>query len=340
MGRAGGGRGGSFGGGSRGGSFGGGSRGGSFGGGGSRGGSFGGGSSRGSGSFGGHSSRPVVRPTVIMGTGGRRYDTQRPSGQGSGGQKPQGSGQGCWPAFLKMVMALCALLLFALLITGALGSGQQVERTPLAAGMVQETSYYTDELGWIDDAEVLEAGLASFYQATGVQPYVYITDRIGAGGYASDQAIMDFAQAQYEALFADEAHVLLIFYEKDGAYRTYCLAGTMATGAVMDAQAREILLAKIDKYYYSSGLSDAEFFARAFAEAGEEIMADNHFPTSALVAADGVVFLLALAGLLLIRRKEQAAAKQAELERLLDTPLETFGDQETEALAKKYEEQP
>ena len=155
MGRAGGGRGGSFGGGSRGGSFGGGSRGGSFGGGGSRGGSFGGGSSRGSGSFGGHSSRPVVRPTVIMGTGGRRYDTQRPSGQGSGGQKPQGSGQGCWPAFLKMVMALCALLLFALLITGALGSGQQVERTPLAAGMVQETSYYTDELGWIDDAEVL-----------------------------------------------------------------------------------------------------------------------------------------------------------------------------------------
>ena len=69
-------------------------------------------------------------------------------------------------------------------------------------------------------------------------------------------------------------------------------------------------------------------------------MADNHFPTSALVAADGVVFLLALAGLLLIRRKEQAAAKQAELERLLDTPLETFGDQETEALAKKYEEQP
>lgn len=238
---------------------------------------------------------------------------------------------------MKMVMIFCAIMLVATILFARMPDRDKVERTPLAAGSVQETNYYTDELGWIDDQAAMIAGLERFYQATGAQPYVYITDQIGGGAYASDQEIMDFAEAEYDQLFTDEAHVLLIFYEKDEAYRTYCLAGIQATNAVMDDEARAILLDKIDTYYYSSGLSDAEFFAKSFAEAGEEIMDDKSFPARKLAAVFSLAFCAALLGTIILKRKEKAQKHQAELERMLDTPLETFGDQEAEELAKKYE---
>ena len=336
MGRAGGGsRGGSFGGGSRGGSFGGGSRGGSFGGGASR------GRSSGGSSWSGRSSHPVVRPTIVMGP---RIDRRTYGGGPSGSGPSRPNGQDHKPkngssllSFCKLIMILSALMLGVVILFAMLPSDEKVERTPLPAGSVQETAYYTDELGWIDNKAAMIAGLERFYKLTGVQPYVYITDHIGSGSYASDQEIMDFAETKYDQLFTDEAHVLLIFYEKDDAYRTYCLAGIQAANAVMDDAARTILLDKIDTYYYSSGLSDEAFFAKSFTEAGEEIMEDNSLPAKQMAAVLGVIFCAALLGMIVLQRKEKARKQQEELERMLDTPLETFGDREAEELAKKYE---
>ncbi len=328
MGRAGGSRGGVFGGGSRGGGFGGGSRGGSFGGG-SRGGSFGG-----AGHSGGFGGRSVIRPTVVVSP---RMDRRSHDGGGSPGgpynQPRRPKGQGGILTVLKWVMIYCALMVIVLSIM----SGGKQGRTPLAAGAVQQTGYYTDELGWIEQAAVLEKGLESFYQATGVQPYVYITDQIGSGDYASDQEIVDFANAKYDQLFTDEAHLLLIFYEKDGAYRTYCLTGAYASETVLDAKARDILLEKIDDYYYSSALSEDEFFAQAFADAGQKIMANPMASTKVLIKVHAVVFLGAVLLWAFLKYRERAKKKQAELERMLNTPLETFGSQEAEELAKKYE---
>ena len=331
LGRAGGGsRGGSFGGGgSRGGSFGG-SRGGSFGGGGrSRGGSFGGNRPP----SGGYSPRPVIRPTIFMGTGGRSNGSS-PSNPPT--PKPPKDKMASQAAFLKTVMIVCAVLFVLIIAFGTAINSSATKRIPLRAGTIQESGYYTDELGWIDDAPTLTSGLKSFYRATGVQPYIYITDTIGTSSYADNQAIADFASAQYDRLFQDEGHLLLIFYERDGTYRTYCLAGIQAS-SVMDEDAREILLDTLDRYYYSSGLSDAEFFAKAFAEAGETIMADSHFPTAPLACVDGFIFLLTAAGSWRLKQKKQAQEESQSLERMLNTPLETFGDREAEELAKKYE---
>lgn len=94
---------------------------------------------------------------------------------------------------------------------------------------------------------------------------------------------------------------------------------------------------KIDTYYYSSGLSDEAFFAKAFAEAGKEIMEDKSFPAQQMAAVLGIIFCASLLGMIIFKRKEKVQKQQEELERLLDTPLETFGDQEAEELAKKYE---
>ena len=53
-----------------------------------------------------------------------------------------------------------------------------VKREPLDKAYVNETGYYTDELGWIRSSSTLEKGMKDFYQETGVQPYLYITDTV------------------------------------------------------------------------------------------------------------------------------------------------------------------
>lgn len=359
MGRAGG-RGG--GGGSRGGSFGG-SRGGSFGGGRSSS-SFGG--SRSSSSF-GRSSSSFGRSSSSFGSSGRSYSSgsrPRTSGGYSGGlwgmprttgpiiinnsgnnnRRTYGSGNnqpnysnknsnnnqssGCIHIVLIIIMIMSLLMVIfnsVLLI----GSGRQ-QRTKLNAD-INVASYYTDELHWINDKSDIERGLEYFYEKTGVQPHVYITDDVGGDFY---ECVEDFANDKYDEMFADEAHVLLIFWEQD-YYNTYCLSGVTAD-TVIDSEARNIILDKLDEYYWDSSLDEDEYFSKAFSEAADEIMKKPPSGFGA-VAVPLVIFIIALVIEITLRNKEKKAKKDAELKEMLDKPLETFGSTEAADLAKKYE---
>ena len=64
--------------------------------------------------------------------------------------------------------------------SGSSVTASTTEREALPAGSVEETGYYTDELGWISNPSALTSGMRSFYEETGVQPYLYITDDNGA----------------------------------------------------------------------------------------------------------------------------------------------------------------
>ncbi len=185
---------------------GGGSRGGGGSFGGSRGGggrSFGGGRGRGGGSFGGGggsfgggggfhfprdfgSSGPIIRTGPII-------NRMPPSGGpvfGGGGRRRRGGtgcGIGCGIiAIVVIVLAVIAALLFSF-NTGSSSSGfsgnnditkSTVVRDPLPKGSVDETEYYTDTIGWIGNRTELLDGMKYFYQKTGVQPYLYLTDNI------------------------------------------------------------------------------------------------------------------------------------------------------------------
>ncbi|MDD4088117.1 MAG: hypothetical protein PHP29_00310, partial [Tissierellia bacterium] len=269
--------GGSFGGGRGGGSFGGGRGGGSFGGrsggsfGGSRGGgSFGGrsggsiggsrgGSSRGSsggGIFGGGRSTgpsfgPVFGPRIPMGGGfGGGYSPRRSSG---------GGGCGCLTLIVVLiVIAVIFIVIFS--IWGSMNSHSggsnitlsSVERVPLPPGSVNETKYYTDELGWINNETKLISGLKYFYKETGVQPYLFLTDTINGSHFPTDSELEDFAESLYDELFTDEAHLLLVFFEYEGMYTGWYIVGTQAK-SVIDDEAGNILTDYIDRYYYESG---------------------------------------------------------------------------------------
>lgn len=357
MGRAGGG-----GGGSRGGGFGG-SRGGSFGGGSS----FGG--SRGSSSFGGSSGRyggssynhrpsssgnnrprptggyyggfwgfpRVSGPVIINNSGNKNYNTPNNSSNNntqnnnSNNTNNTQNTTGCLHIVLTIVMITS--LIMAMFAAVIVFTDQQVERTPLPSGSVNETSYYTDELGWITNASDLKEGLKHFYKMTGVQPYVYITDDVG--GYFYDYA-EKFANDKYDQLFTDETHLLLIFCETNGAYYTFALSGAVAD-SVIDADAREILLSRLDEYYYDSSLSDEEYFSKAFYNAADKIMQTNSSGIGAVIFPM-FVFVVSLIAKIAIRKKEKDEKRKKELDEMLKKPLETFGNTEAEELAKKYED--
>ena len=363
----------SMGGGSSGGgrSFGGGG-GRSFGGGNTRSGSsggrsMGGSSSRSSNSFGGNpysggsSSRPMMgglpfgmgrTRTVFVPMGQNRYGSTRrqpvqgggyqgdgPGGPDNNGRRNNGgTNLGC---LILILVALFIVLVFTILPYATGGSGSSavstVRREPLAAGSVKETGYYTDELGWIKKPSVLTAGMKEFYQKTGVQPYLYLFEEISGDYYPQDSKVEAAAEMLYDSLFEDEAHLLVLFWEYGNEHEIWYLAGTQAA-SVIDSEAGDILIDSINRYYYDSSLSEDELFSKAFSEAGEKIMTVTVPPAVYMGWA-----MLALAALALIifwrnKRREAQLKKDEETRRILETPLETFGNTEAEDVAKRYED--
>ncbi len=326
MGRSGGGRsgGGGFGGGFSGGgrSFGG------FSGGGGRGRS--GGRSGGFGGF-GRGPRPMGPPPRTYHTGGSFWPFMagyglgrgsRGGGGGPGGSEPQGGGCSLGGCMGIIVMLIVLSMLFT------------VEREALPDDAVtDEAGYYTDADGaWIYDSATLERGLRDFREATGVSPYVYILPN---GSSTSVSELGQMADQLYNELFDDEAHFLLVFCDDNhGSFNCGYAVGARAK-TVMDDEAIGILADYLDRYYQEAA-TEEEVFADAFSATGERIM---HVTTSPLVYIAVCAAVVAVAALVFVGVKRYRASKEREAERMqevLNTPLETFGDQDLEDLESKY----
>lgn len=325
--RGGGGRsGGSFGSGRGGGSFSG--RGGSFGGG-----SFGGGSSfgGGGGSFGSSFLGAFVGSKLGGGASGGG-NNNRPSGGGTG--------RGCVTIIIALVIiAIIIAVVFSVGSSGSDVAKSTVVREPLPKGSATETDYYKDELGWIENKSSLVSGLKHFYEKTGVQPFVYITDTINGSHYPAYNDLEAFANTKYDELFTDEAHLLLVFFEYEGnpgKYMDYYVTGTQAKG-VVDAEAGTILLDYIDKNYYNSALSEAEFFGNSFSDAADRMMDVTKSPWIIVFVVIGVIVIVVVLFTWWKHGKKQKNLEAQQTAQILNTPIEKYSDQEVENLADKYD---
>lgn len=200
-----------------------------------------------------------------------------------------------------------------------------VDREPLAAGSVNETEYYSDELGWVQNKTKFLSGLKHFYEETGVQPYVYITGELNGTARPGNRAMKEFADELYSKLFTDEAHLLLLFidgYDENGqgGYSDYYIAGSQAK-QVIDDEAGDILLDYIDRYYYEADTED-ELFSDAFEDAGNRIMEKTPNYTMRIIGGVIVVVILIAAVFVIkgIRKNNKEKAEQTQ--KLLDTPIE------------------
>ena len=344
--------GGSFGGGGgRSGGFSGGSRGG----GGFSGGSFGGGGRSSGGSFGGFSGhsgggfRPGGGSYHSGGGGFYPGGMGRPSGGGGGCGCGGCMGGGCFTTILAVMAVLFVLsMIFGVVsevggTVSSMGSSTSsgsvakstVEREPLPASASNETGYYTDEEDWFSRPSTLESGLKHFYQKTGVQPYVYV---VGSSHGTTISALQAFSDEQYDVLFTDEAHYLMVFYDNgSGGYSWAYTVGSQAK-TVMDNEANEILADYIDRYYYDNTITDEEFFSLSFEKTADRIMTVTKSPAAYIMPVVGVVAVLLIA-FFWWRAAVKARQKKAEqTAKILNTPLEEMGDPDLEDLERKYGE--
>jgi len=291
------------------------------------------------------------------GWGRRRHTTVVVNGGGGGMNMRQGGGCGCGTFILgALILLFIGVLLFNF---GAVPAVVQpitrstVERSALPSGLAANTEMITDHLFVVNNRTNLLNGMNNFHNATGVRPHLYIVgvdDFPGAAAVALPQlynhvarGMHDFAQATYNRLFDDEAHLLLVFFEyddgRDFVWYSYPLAGTMAR-SVMDQEALDILQDYIGRYFYQFVEVD-QIFGRAFADTGTRIMRTQVNIWLILILVVGGVLVLFILFSWWKNKQEQKRMEAEETERILSQPLETFGSSTTDAandLADKYEE--
>lgn len=233
------------------------------------------------------------------------------------------------------LIAFCVIFILFFLTIFTFGqsgniTASTVEREPLTKGTVIETEYYTDELGWIDSVSKLESGMQHFYQKTGVQPYIYITDTIPSG-----LDINSYANSLYEDLFNDEAHYLLLFYERNDEYKMQWVCGAQAK-TVIDQEASDIILDYIEKYYYSD-MSESEFFSKAFSDAADRIMTKTTPTIVYIVGFISAVLIIGIAFVWWNKKKEQKNKEAEYTKEILNTPIDKIDTNPLKDLEDKYQ---
>lgn len=240
-------------------------------------------------------------------------------------------------------MIVCIVLVVLAVLSammGAVSSGGDIQkstyqREKLPAAAVVETGYYTDEGGWFSNRNELEAGMKSFYRETGVQPYLYLLPN---GTTTSVSELTGMAEELYGELFQDEGHFLLVFCDdNNGGYNCGYTVGSQAK-TVMDDEAIAILADYLDRYYNDYSISEEEIFSKAFEDTGERIMTVTKSPAGTIAVCVTVIIVAVLVFVVLKKRREQKEKERRQMEDILKTPLEKFGDQDVENLAKKYEQ--
>ena len=252
--------------------------------------------------------------------------------------KRQTGNSGCVTVLIFM---LVFFLLIALLPRALSNTAKStVERTKLDSKYVTKTAYFNDTAGWISSSSTLEKGLRSFYEATGVQPYLYVTEDINGDTNPSSAEMDAFCEQLYDQLFEDEGHILVVSYDYVGYW--YYVGHNAET--VFDSEAQEIFENYVDHYaddlvYDEIGLD--EFYSSVFADTGERIMQVT--PNYTMIF---IIVVVALIILLLLYRwwqkaKEQKNKEAAHAEAVLNADInDMVNDPTLSNLEEKYENYP
>lgn len=187
------------------------------------------------------------------------------------------------------------------------------EREKLAASectVINE--WYRDDVEWIFDESQLERGLKSFYNSTGVQPYLWITDNINGNPRPNEADFQNALNQLYNELFDDEGHMIVCFLESSpNDWATYDWCGDAARN-VMDDEAEDILHSYFSRYY-TSDMEDEEYLATVFTKTGNSIMtvdksnkAIGRILLMVIVIVGGVIITALIVHIIVKNKKEQA----------------------------------
>lgn len=216
-----------------------------------------------------------------------------------------------------------------------------IQREKLQAGNAFMNECVVDEIGWFDNISRTERDLKSFYDQTGVQPYIILREYDSS--LTSDSQKDQWALDYYDQNFTGRENIFLYVYfaerdtDNDVGYMAYALG--YEAGSVMDAEAVDIFWSYIDRYWYGDYSTD-EVFVQAFTKTGSVIMKVSKTGFDVLfVAMIALIALIVVIGIVkIIKTKRKAEAERAaETERILNAGTgSTLHDQEINDLADRY----
>ncbi|MBR1764829.1 MAG: hypothetical protein IJ746_05495 [Ruminococcus sp.] len=250
--------------------------------------------------------------------GGSRY-----SGGYSGGysnNRPSAFHVIKWVAIILLIIIILAPSSTSSAGTGGSITRSTVDRDKLESTTLRETTYYIDDLGWITNSSTLESGMKHFYKETGVFPMLIITDNDGSE-YGS---LEKYANAMYDKHISDDAHVLVLFCEKNEVPQVAICVGQEAM-AVIDEEARQIMLDYLESYYYSD-YDENQYFSKAFSESADRIMRKT--PSYGWIA---FIFILIIVVLIILfrwwkKKKKQKLDEMQQAQNILNSDLHEFGE--------------
>ncbi len=259
--------------------------------------------------------------------GGRRYYSTSSSG-------------GCSSllAFgIIMLIVVIALFSSAGSSNSNSSSGAKLNREKYTGAVDSSHGYYEDTCveKFIDRSNEakLISGFKEFYNATGVFPYLYVIENTPSK--SEYQGYDTYQDKVYEELFDCEGNFLIVYIAEEDDY--YFAAG-YDTGEIIDDTSLDIICDKVNAKWYTGDLAEA--FGDGLESASKNIMAKSNGRVI------GTVIVICIAAIIIVamvinwwkKKKAQDNKEQEDLEKILNTPLDTFGS-DIDDLASKYDQQ-
>lgn len=197
-------------------------------------------------------------------------------------------------------------------------------REKVETGVAFDNDCIVDELGWFDNITSTEHQLQSFYNETGIQPYIVLFDY--NPDLKTDDDCEEYAEDWYVDHIDNEGTLLFAYFaeeDTDNDVGTMTLVNGKQISSVMDSEAIEIFWAYVDEYWYSD-LSTDDMFIKVFDKTADRIM------TKTTTGADvgkvfGIGFVVIAAGIVIIivmnKKRANEKARNEETERILNSDI-------------------
>lgn len=236
-----------------------------------------------------------------------------------------------------MIILLC--ILFVCLFGNAGRPSEPVsikDREKLSLDIGYNNNCIIDELGWFDNIPSASRGLQTFYDKTGIQPFIVL--KAYDSTLTTDIAKQKYAEDWYDEHIDNEGTFLYMYFaeknqDEDVGYMVYVNGKQIST--VMDAEAIDVFWNYLDNQWYTDKTTD-DMFVSVFSMTANNIMKHHTngwdvMKTVIIVACVIGVIVLGIYAMKLHRKHQKERAE--ETQRILETPL---SGSSVDELADKY----
>lgn len=259
----------------------------------------------------------------------RRYSGRNYRGSYYGNSSGSSIGSVIVSLILLVVVLAFVSAFFSKMSSGGRSSDSSLpastrNREKLNAGRSFDSGCIVDEIGWFDSVSAAGRQLQTFYDKTGVQPYIVLLQYHPE--LTTDSQKESYAQEYYEDNIDNEATFLYMYFAEedvDNEVGYMCYVNGKQVDSVMDAEAVDIFWGYLDRNWYSD-MSTDELFTNAFIMTAETIMTKSRTKTDVVfvLAAGFVIIGILFAAISAMKTKRRHERERAEeTQRILNTPL-------------------